>query len=518
MRIAPTYFHPLLNICLHNLSKSQTGMDRTRRTHSKSTEIENAMKTDIKRKLQHLYLRSGFGMLPANLNALSRKSIESAVENLFQASATPVPLKVVDNNAFAEARQNLKQQPGMDTLPVRKEVNQLFKESREHIKALNILWLNRMASGESSLREKMTLFWHGHFACQNGNAFFVQQQHNLLREKALGKFGDLLLSVSKDPAMLAFLNNRQNKKDKPNENFAREVMELFTLGRGNYSENDVKNAARAFTGWNFNPDGSFVLNTRQHDTGEKTFLGKTGNLEGEEVLQRILENKQTARFLTSKIYRYFVNDVPDEKIIATLADFYYKSDYDTGKLMRQIFTSDWFYDEKNIGTRIKSPVELLAGLQHTFNIRFTDPQGQLFVQKVLGQTLFYPPNVAGWKEGRNWIDSSSLLFRMQLPELLFNAAATTIKAKEDGDVNTEYLSKKNGNKLKVTADWTGLASGFDSTKDTELLKKLSDYLLQTPLSQTQLALIEAKADRSSHQALLHSYAVFLVSMPEYQLC
>jgi uncharacterized protein (DUF1800 family) len=475
-------------------------------------------KVDKYTRFKHLYLRAGFGTTFARLQDVSAKSIDTAVTEIFRDAEKFTPLKVVDDNTLAVNKEKIKELQGMNQTERRIELKNALQESREKIRDLNILWLNRMASGENSLREKMTLFWHGHFACQNSNAFFVQKQHNLLREKALGKFGDLLMAVSKDPAMLAFLNNRQNRKDKPNENFAREVMELFTLGRGNYTESDIKNAARAFTGWNFNQDGEFVFNQRQHDFDEKSFFGKTGKLEGEDVIGIILENKQTARFITTKIYRYFVNDTPDNKIINSLSEKFYKSDYDIAHLMKLIFSSDWFYDDKNIGTRIKSPVELLAGLQNTFNITFQDPQGQLFIQKVLGQILFYPPNVAGWKEGKNWIDSSSLMFRLQLPELLFTSAETTIKAKEDGDVNTEYLSKKNSNRLKVTANWNDMEKAFAKTKDAELLNTLSDYLLQYKILPAQQKLIESKADKTSRESLLKSYTLAIASLPEYQMC
>jgi uncharacterized protein (DUF1800 family) len=180
---------------------------------------------------------------------------------------------------------------------------------------------------------------------------------HVIRQNALGSFRTLLHGVSKSAAMLKFLNAQQNRKDHPNENFAREVMELFTLGRGNYTENDIKEAARAFTGWSANLQGDFVFRRFQHDNGSKTVLGKTGNFTGEDVLDILLEKKGTAAYITQKIYRFFVNEAVDKEKADWLSARFYQSDYNIGQLMKDIFTSDWFYEAKNIGTRIKSPIE-----------------------------------------------------------------------------------------------------------------------------------------------------------------
>src|SRR6185436_19949343 len=191
---------------------------------------------------------------------------------------------------------------------------------------------------DAQLREKMAFFWHGHFACRNLNVFYQQGLLDIIRSNALGNFRTMLHEVSKSAAMLNYLNNQQNRKDHPNENFAREVMELFTLGRGNYSEDDIKNAARAFTGWASIPKGEFIFRRNQHDFGTKTVLGKTGNLTGEEVLDILLEQKQTAKHITQKMYKFFVSDTIDANHVEWLADRFYKSDYDISKLTEDIFT------------------------------------------------------------------------------------------------------------------------------------------------------------------------------------
>ena len=267
------------------------------------------------------------------------------------------------------------------------EKKKMRQKNREGVRNLNIYWLNEMVNSSAQLREKMAFFWHGHFACRNLNVFYQQGLLDVIRRNALGNFGTLLKEVSRSAAMLFFLNNQQNRKGHPNENFAREVMELFTLGRGNYTENDVKEAARAFTGWAATAKGEFIFRKGQHDYGEKTVLGQTGNFEGEDVLDILLEQKQTAKFITQKIYQFFVNDQPDKQKIEWLADRFYKSKYDIAKLMEDIFTSDWFYEEKNIGTKIKSPVELLAGIQRMLPMKLENEEALIVLQRLLGQML-----------------------------------------------------------------------------------------------------------------------------------
>ena len=190
------------------------------------------------------------------------------------------------------------------------EKQMIRKQSVQDIAKLNIRWLDEMTTSDAQLLEKMSLFWHGHFASKTVNILYDQALLNVIREHALGNFRDLLMNVSKSASMIQFLNNNQNKKSHPNENFARELMELFTIGRGNYTETDVKESARAFTGWGANLQGGFDFRPRQHDDGVKTFFGKTGNFSGEDILEILLVQKQTSVFITRKIYRFFVNDIP----------------------------------------------------------------------------------------------------------------------------------------------------------------------------------------------------------------
>lgn len=467
-------------------------------------------------QLQHLFWRAGFGATPAQLQAAERKPLRRVVRDLLADSERVQPLSEINDDFVTKKEAKGMFQNGMLD---REKLKERIRENRETIRDVNVAWVERMASGQGALREKMALFWHGHFACRVQNAKAIQHYANVLRTNALGKFGDLLMAVSKAPAMLQFLNAQQNRKNAPNENFAREVMELFTLGRGNYTEKDIKEAARAFTGWGFNLQGEFVFRTNQHDEGRKTIFGKTGEFGGEDVIRLLLERPETARFITTKLYRFLVNEDIDERRIASLADGFFKSQYDIAALLETIFTSDWFYEPRHIGNRIKSPVELLSGMQHSLGVKFAQKQPILFVQKALGQVLLYPPNVAGWPGGRSWIDSSSLLFRMKLPDLVLTSGEVDIRAKDDGDVNTELLNRLANRQFRATVDWETFEKGFADVNDAQLPDALAQFLLPQPLDARQRELVQKQVKpNSSRSERLRSLTASLMSLPEYQLC
>jgi uncharacterized protein (DUF1800 family) len=396
---------------------------------------------------------------------------------------------------------------------------QIRKQSREDLQDLNLLWLEEMTHSQAQLREKMAFFWHGHFASRNINILYQQQLLTVVRTHALGNFRDLLREVSKSAAMLAFLNNQQNKKQHPNENFAREVMELFTLGRGNYTENDVKEAARAFTGWSFRLNGDFVFRNRDHDDNNKTVLGKTGNLTGEDVLDILLEKRETARFIARKLYKFLVNEtlMPAERI-TWLGDRFYDADYNIMRLLNDIVQSDWFYAPENMGSKIKSPVELWVGMRRVLPLELAEPASQLMLQKALGQVLFYPPNVAGWPGGRNWIDSSSLMLRLRIPQLLYTNQDLDVRTKTDDDQQMGELTKLRKRRLSAIIDWQPAIELFGKTAEKDLAAKLTDFLWQTPAKTLPLDVLQRNVDRSSREALLQSTMIQLMATPEYQIC
>ncbi len=453
-------------------------------------------------KNQHLLWRAAFGPMTENVNQLQEVSQKELCQILVKTSAKKPDEFNVASNLFDGLVKGV-QDIGMMQKLSQDQRKMLRKQSVDDLKNLNLTWLNQMINSEAQMREKMSLFWHGHFACRVVNIFFQQQLLNIVRENALGNFGDLLREVSKSPAMLSFLNNQQNKKQHPNENFAREVMELFTMGRGNYTENDIKEGARAFTGWGFNLQGEFVDRPFVHDTGSKTFLGKSGNFNGDDIIDILLEQKQTAKFIAQKVYKYFVNDTPDPTKIEWLANRFYQSGYDIKKLLEDIYTSDWFYNDKNIGTRIKSPVELLVGIRRLIPMELQKPEMQLLFERALGQILFYPPNVAGWPGGKNWIDSSALMLRMRVPQILTDADDFVVKPKDDDDtmMGMEGVdAKAKVKQVTVTVDWDAVTKVFDKTPKENLMQKISDVVLQTK-SKISPAILDKYIDKQAQGRL-----------------
>jgi uncharacterized protein (DUF1800 family) len=287
-------------------------------------------------------------------------------------------------------------------------------------------WLHEMLTTPSPLTERMTLFWHNHFVSSQQKVRYSQlmyRQNELLRQQALGNFGTLLHAVSKDPAMLIYLDNANNRKGAPNENFAREVMELFTLGEGHYTEQDIKEAARAYTGWSIEPEtGEYKWRPFIHDQGVKTVLGKSGNFSGDEVLDILLAQPACAEFIVTKLWHEFISPNPDQAEVRRIARDFRDSHYEIKVALRDLFLSRAFWDEKNRGTLVKSPAELIVGALKQFDFTYDDPLPFTFAVAQLGQNLFSPPNVKGWPGGDAWINSSTLLARKAILERLFRAS------------------------------------------------------------------------------------------------
>lgn len=468
---------------------------------------------------QHLLWRAAFGPMAENARQLESISPVDLWKVLLEKSAKQPSYINVASNSVDGLVKGVKEFVATEKTS-QELARQRRRQSAQDLKSLNLTWLNQMINSEAQVREKMSFFWHGHFACRVVNIYFQQQLLHEIRTNSLGDFGSLLRAVSKSPAMLLFLNNQQNRKQSPNENFAREVMELFTMGRGNYSEKDVKEAARAFTGWGTNAKGEFVFRKNVHDTGEKTFLGKTGNFDGDDIINIILEHEATAHFITEKVYRFFVNEEVNPAHVSALAHLFYRDNYDIQKLMTNIFTSAWFYDAKNIGNRIKSPVELMVGIRRLIPMQLEKPEMQLMYERVLGQVLFYPPNVAGWPGGTNWIDSSTLMLRLRLARILTNADEFSIKPKDDDDVMMGKKNESAGNKKNLSQnkiDWQGVVKVFDGVARTELLEKASKIVLQSK-NKIPSTLLLRYVDEKSREAFLKTAIVQLMCTPEYQLC
>jgi uncharacterized protein (DUF1800 family) len=278
-------------------------------------------------------------------------------------------------------------------------------------------WYREMLATDSPLTERLTLFWHNHFTSGLRKVkapVLLYRQNLLLRRHAAGNFRELLHAVARDPAMTLYLDNHVNRKDKPNENFARELLELFTLGEGHYSEQDIKEAARAFTGWTIDRhSGAFRFNLYQHDDGVKTFLGKSGKFDGDDILDILLEQPRTAEHVVEKLWREFVSDTPDPDEVRRLAQVFRASGYELRPLLEGLLTAPAFRDPKNRGTLVKSPAELIVGTLRMFPLPALEPPQLVFAGHFLGQDLFDPPNVKGWPGGTAWITSNTLLARQK---------------------------------------------------------------------------------------------------------
>jgi len=386
----------------------------------------------------HLIERAGFGGTPDEIQALAKMTPAQAVARL-------VRFEGADSSHLAPFDHSGVHDPGLEPFPpsrpavtdeakktgealgikvkpagnrrLQPVVNEFFYWLRASVLESHRVaywWANRMLTSPRPLEEKMALFWHGHFASNEGKVRDYRkllQQVELFQHQGTGNFGKLLLAVAQDPAMLVFLDAGVNVKGASNENFAREIMELFTMGVGHYTEKDIREAARAFTGWNC-VDVKFVVNKDQHDDSEKTFLGKTGNFDGADIINIILEQPATADFIAAKIYRFFVREDLSPQLQAKLGSTLRDAHYEITPLLEKIFLSRDFYSPASVGTAIKGPVELAITTYHKLGLTSVPGVPDFnAATAALGQQLLSPPTVAGWNSGQSWVTPGLLLER-----------------------------------------------------------------------------------------------------------
>jgi uncharacterized protein (DUF1800 family) len=365
--------------------------------------------------------------------------------------------------------------------------------------ALSAWWTHRLLSSPDQLREKMTLFWHSHFATSGDkvtDARLMYDQNNLLREHALGDFGELVHRVSRDPAMLVYLDSATNRKAHPNENYAREVMELFVLGEGNYSEHDVRELARCFTGWEVRRN-RFRFNRYQHDEGEKSLLGKSGQYGGDEGVEVVLQQDAAPHFIVSKLIRFFVFDEPAASpgLIEPLARTFREEGLALGPLVERILGSKLFFSSHAMGRKVRSPVEFAVGslraLSASCNV-YRLAEGL----RDLGQHLFFPPNVKGWDGGRAWINSSTLLARANLIRDLLDREETRF----DRGSLSEHIERQ----------------GLDSPDD--ILDWMQELLLAVEIpAEIRRHLVRQLESEKDRERGLRNTLHLLMTLPEYQL-
>ena len=349
----------------------------------------------------HLYRRAAFGPSRADLLRAERVGPEGTLDQLLRGSPEADQLR--------------------ETLD---DIGRVAAGGDELGEQLRGWWLYCMLQGGHPLREKLVLFWHNHFATSIAKVqepALMFRQNCLLRAHALGRFGPLLQAISRDGAMLVWLDSNSNVKGRPNENYARELMELFSLGVGHYTEKDVRAAARAFTGWHTNGEG-FRFDAGYHDGGVKTFLGQTGPWDGGDVVRIVLEQPAAARFLVRKLYQFLIseNAQPPDSLLEPLCASFRKSEYDIAALLRTVLSSRHFYSAHAFRQRIKSPVEYVLGAVQAVYRNYGEGEAdyrplrqQVLVGRLgaMGQQLFAPPNVKGWPGGRSWLNTSTVLER-----------------------------------------------------------------------------------------------------------
>lgn len=295
------------------------------------------------------------------------------------------------------------------------------KKSKVFEENLKVWWLNKMVETDQPFLERMVLFWHSHFTTsikKVRQSSLMYRQNVLFRKYALGNFGTLLHQMIEDPAMLFYLDNRINRKQHPNENFARELLELYTMGEGHYTEQDVQSLAKALTGYSINKEREFLFKKHIHDRSIKVLFGEKGNFDGHQAVSIVLRQKETATFIVRKLWHTFIGEKVQEKELERLVQLFRKHNYELKPLLYAMFTSSSFTDPAVRGTMIKSPVELIVGALRTFEYDNFDPKTRLKYTKILRQNLFTPPNVRGWREGKFWINVNSLLHRKAFINLL----------------------------------------------------------------------------------------------------
>jgi hypothetical protein len=443
-----------------------------------------------RKKVGHLYRRAGFGASMAELEAGLADGCEKTLELI--TSGRPELDEFTRTSGFMASERSM---------PLRAPQGRL-----------SAWWLHRMLETRHPLREKMTLFWHNHFATSNAkvqNARYMLGQYELMREYALEDFGELLVAMGTDPAMMVWLDTIGSTKGNPNENYARELMELFSLGIGNYTEKDIREAARAFTGYEIRA-GKGTLNEKQHDAKPKTVFGRTGNYRGEEIARLCLEQPACPRFIVRKLYRFLISEAenPPAELIDPLAEQYRKWDFHTGKLVAMMLRSNLFFSPRAYRTRIKSPVEFATGIVRGLE----GTAGALPLAGALeglGQVLFGPPSVKGWDGAQSWLNAQTTLARNNLALAL-----------------TSTMDPRFGNRC----DPAVLLAKHGIQKDEEIVQRLLDLFLQGDVSDgTRHMLLDyleqartvkhpaywTAADVSSHR--IRAVTHLVLTLPEFQL-
>jgi uncharacterized protein (DUF1800 family) len=387
---------------------------------------------------RHLLNRAGFGVPPSAVKRLSAMPPAEAVSAFVDFEKLPDVCAAAPELPERDDYRNYKKQiEALGEKKAREVRNEFRRKEKEAMVDLQAWWIERMSKSQRPLQEKMALFWHGHFATSAEKVQAPRDNleiNEIFRRMGTGNFRELVRQVGKSNAMMRYLDQQRSNKKKPNENWSRELMELFTLGIGNYTEQDIKEAARAFTGW-YVANGQFGFARRQHDDGQKTVFGKTGNFDGDDIVNLVTTRPECAKFICTKLWRSFAYDNPEPEVIEGLAKTLQDNDMNIRPVLRQMFLSRAFYQEKAYFSQVKSPAQLVVSLMVQLDTDEADPVDRVaaFAMRAMGQSLFYPPNVKGWDGGRAWINTNTLLVRYNFSSFLVSGVVPDLKGMPGGN-------------------------------------------------------------------------------------
>lgn len=485
------------------------------------------------RTARHLLNRAGFGIphgRVAELAAMTpEEAVDSFVEYQWTSARLPEPDFVVRPPSRAEVRERL---AGLSGTERQEAVRDYWEREREAVEQLRPWWFERMLRTTRPLEEKLALFWHGHFATSAQKV--RQSKHNyditrVFRRHAAGNFRTLTHEIAKSPAMLIYLDTGRSTRAHPNENWAREMLELFTMGHGHYTEDDIKQAARAFTGWDYDRD-QFVFNERQHDFGEKTFLGRTGPFHGEDIIDIVFEQDATARHICRELWTYFAGRQPRDEVVVELSELAREADYELRPVLKCIFLSRAFYGDAVVGAQVKSPAQLTVQLCCDMALDPVPAGTAVHEMAQLGQDLLRPPNVKGWDGNEAWVSVNTLLRRFNLPAKLIAAQRKAAEEAAPPVVSTVAPATQDPGHWTPPEPWRAgrVFEGLEFDTARGCIDALEDRFLSVALSGKQRAVLADALGASSmdtpvtaaeipedrQTAVLH----LLTSTPQYQLC
>ena len=478
----------------------------------------------------HLLNRAGFGGPPSAIQQLADLTQDRAISSLLDyeniPDATVNPDWAHPNpDEIKQLRDSLK----AAATPEEKRQIQQAANRMDQTRFLELRgwWLQRMARGPRPFLEKMTLFWHGHFATSSEkvrNPYYMWRQNELFRRLATSNWELLLNEAGKDPAMLIWLDQAQSRKLHPNENFAREVMELFALGEGHYTEHDVTEGARALTGWSLDQQTQkFIYRPQIHDEGEKTFLGRTGNLDGDDVIATIVEQPQAAKFITAKIWNYFAGQMPDEQLNHALAATFRANGNNFKPFLRVMFRSEEFYSDDVVRNQVKSPVQWLIGSVRVLECDLPPTLVSWGMLRQLGQDIFAPPNVKGWDGGITWITTNTLLTRYNDAQSLVQGTLPALHAsdfaRKPGGANGGHLEKAFQRIRMGGVNVEKILTPEERTDKQAIVASLQNRLFQTNLNMSQQEAVQQFLDSKTKMSDtdIAEAIRLMMSTPDYQV-